>query len=300
MSRFIFAAITSLLLSSSVAAQSRQVPGRELLEFPLGLLAEAAPLSMQMTGGLWNPATVSLTGTKRAAFGLAGLTTPQEQGVQLEHLGAAYRVRPNLTAAISIASASVSDIFRTMSDPTTGVDPEIPYSTTLLSAIVATTQRRITLGLAGRYRWGSTDTLRSAERTLDAGAIVDSVLGTPLRLAASTFLFTPGGHANGVTYMIAADAPFFSRDSTASLRGGYSIATTRQRGRENYAFLTGSYRLLDLSGGILHSHAFGSVNQRVRLGIGLHRAGYTVAIGREDGAAGIGASYQFVLVRAVK
>src|SRR3954469_13171834 len=99
MSRFIFAAIASLVLSSSVAAQSRQVPGRELLEFPLGLLAEAAPLSMQMTGGLWNPATVSLTGPKRAAFGVAGLTTPQEQGVQLELLGGAYRVRPKVTAA---------------------------------------------------------------------------------------------------------------------------------------------------------------------------------------------------------
>ena len=27
---------------------------------------------------------------------------------------------------------------------------------------------------------------------------------------------------------------------------------------------------------------------------------YTVAIGREDGAAGLGASYQFLLTRAVK
>src|SRR4051812_27122577 len=108
MPRFIFAAIASFVLSSSVAAQTRQVPGRDLLEFPLGLLAEAAPLSTQMTGGLWNPATVSLNGAQRAAFGLAGLTSPQEQGVGLQMFGAAYKVRPSMTAAVSLASASVS------------------------------------------------------------------------------------------------------------------------------------------------------------------------------------------------
>ena len=45
---------------------------------------------------------------------------------------------------------------------------------------------------------------------------------------------------------------------------------------------------------------FGNTSNRWRLGFGLRRAGYTVAIGRENGAAGLGASYQFLLTRAVK
>jgi len=55
MSRFIFAALGSIVLAGPVAAQ--QVPGRDLFEFPIGLLAEPAALSAQMTGGLWNPAS---------------------------------------------------------------------------------------------------------------------------------------------------------------------------------------------------------------------------------------------------
>ena len=65
MSRFIFATLGSLVLTAAAAAQ--QVPGRDLFEFPLGLLAEAPALSMQMTGGLWNPATASLRAPGRAA-----------------------------------------------------------------------------------------------------------------------------------------------------------------------------------------------------------------------------------------
>jgi hypothetical protein len=45
---------------------------------------------------------------------------------------------------------------------------------------------------------------------------------------------------------------------------------------------------------------FGTTNRRLRLGVGLRYAGYDLALGREDGAAGFGASYQFVLTRTFK
>jgi hypothetical protein len=297
MSRFIFAVAVALVLTSPAAAQ--RVPGRDLLEFPLGLLAEAAPLSTLMTGGLWNPATAALSGPRRAAFGFAGLTTPQEQGVQLNLLGAAYNVRPKLTATLSVASASVSDILRTDTDPVS-LGAEIPYGTTLLSAGLATARDNLSLGVATRYRWGSSDTERVGAFSLDAGAIVDHVARTPLRVAFSTFLFTPGGKADEATYMIAGDVPVLRRDSTATLRAGYSVSHTAGRGRDEYVFATSQYRQLDLSAGLSRTFVFGNVNNRWRLGAGLHHAGYTVAMAREDGAAGLGASYQFLFMRVVK
>lgn len=72
------------------------------------------------------------------------------------------------------------------------------------------------------------------------------------------------------------------------------------RGRENYAFGTSRYGPLDVSAGVSRIAAFGNVSHSWRLGCGLHYAGYTLAIGREDGAAGLGASYQFLFTRVMK
>ena len=87
MSRFIFAALGSFVLARAVAAQ--QVPGRDLFEFPLGLLAEPAALSTQMTASLWNPAAGRLLPPRRAAVGVAELYSPQEQGIRSGMIGAA-------------------------------------------------------------------------------------------------------------------------------------------------------------------------------------------------------------------
>ena len=84
------------------------------------------------------------------------------------------------------------------------------------------------------------------------------------------------------------------------VRGGYSIAKTEQRGHEHYTFGTATYRQFDLSTGLSTTTEFGNTSNRWRLGFGLRRAGYKVAIGRENGGAGFGASYQFILTRAVK
>jgi hypothetical protein len=61
MSRFIFGLAVSFILSRTATAQ--QVPGRDLLEFPLGTLAESPALTRQIAGGLWNPATATLAPT---------------------------------------------------------------------------------------------------------------------------------------------------------------------------------------------------------------------------------------------
>ena len=149
MSRFIFAALASAGLTSAAAAQ--RVPGRDLFDFPLGLLAEAAPFISRMVGGLWNPAAAMSSDAGRAQFGFAGLTTPQEQGVRLQMIGAAVRVHRRAVATLTFAQASVSDIIRTATDPQS--DPrgvEVPYNTTVLSAGLSATRRNLTVGAAAR------------------------------------------------------------------------------------------------------------------------------------------------------
>ncbi len=294
MSRLIFAALASAGLASSGAAQ--QVPGRDLFEFPLGLLAEAPALSTGMTGGLWNPAASGAAVGRQSAIGFAGLTTPQDQGVRLDMVGAAYRVRPSIVANASFAQASVADILKTETDPQS-LGGEIPYGTMLLSAGASIARRDLLLGFAARYRWGSLDTQRAGAFALDGGAILDHVARTPIRIAVSTFLFNPSARSQEATYSAAADLPLLHRDSTLTLRGGYSVSQTESRGRENYLFGTSVFHQVDLSGGIATTSIYGHGNRRVRLGFGIHYSGYHIAIGREDGASGFGASYQFLFTR---
>jgi len=297
MSRFIFAALASIVLSSAAAAQ--QVPGRDLFDFPLGLLADPAPLSSRMAGSFWNPATSMLAPGSHAQFGFAGLTTPKEQGVRLQMIGGSVRVHGGVTTSLSYAQASVSDILRTETDPQS-LGGEVPYGSSLLSAGAATTRRGVTAGVALRYRWATLDADRSGVLATDAGLLVDGVGRTPIRIAFSTFLMSPSRSREVASYLAAADVPLMRRDSTLLVRGGYSITRTDGRGREEYAFTTTSYRQFDLSAGVAQATAFGNRDRRWRLGLGLRYGGYTAAFGREDGAAGIGASTQFLLTRVIR
>jgi len=306
MSRLTFAALASALLSAPAAAQ--KVPARDLFEFPLGLLADAPALSTRMTASLWNPASRSADSTVRAEIGLAGLTTPQNQGVQLGMIGGEYRVRRDLSASLSFAQASVSDLIRTETDPQS-IGGEIPYGTSLLSAGLAMTNRRLvrgarslgiwSAGVAARYRWATVDNDHGGALSLDGGVIADSLLGTPLRGAASTFLFSPARSGEAATFMTAIDAPVYHRDSSLAVRLGYSLSATQSRGRDDYVFTSVDHRWFNATAGFDWSTAFGDRDRRLRLGISLRYASYDVAIGREEGAAGLGANYQFLVTRTI-
>lgn len=301
MSRFIFAAVVSGILAAAAAtAAAQQVPGRDLLEFPLGVLAEPASLSSRMAGGLWNPATAKLDSATRGEIGIAGLATPKAQGVSLEMIGGEYRVRPNWTANVSYAQASVTDIFRTDTDPQS-LGSEVPYSTSVLSAGLATAlTHAFNVGAALRYRWAEADTAHTGIVSVDAGAVADHLAGTPIRLALSTFLFSPARSKEAATYEAAADIPLLRRDSSWTVRAGASVSHTEGRGREDYGFGTASYRQFHMSAGILQSTAYGNVDHRLRLGVGVRYASYDLAFGREDGVAGFPPSYQFLLTRVIK
>jgi hypothetical protein len=292
MSRFIFA--VAVCLSLSPAATAQRVPGRDLLEFPLGTMAESPALSRQIAGGLWNPAAGTLDGANRAQVGFAALTTPYEQGVESKLVSGAFRVRPTVTATLSFAQASINDVFKTETDPQS-IGEAIPYSTMVLSLGGARQFRRASMGAALRYRWGSLDTSRAGAVSLDAGVMIDRVFGTPVRVAASTFLLSPSRADESATYLAGADFPLVPFDSVWSLRGGASVQHTDRRGREDYLFMTARYLGVDASIGLSQSNVFGNVNRRLRLGLGLHYARYGVAVAREEGGAGIGASNQFLL-----
>lgn len=297
MSRLAFAALVSIVVSGAAAAQ--QVPARDLLEFPLGLLAEPAPLSTQMAGGFWNPATAALGPDTTARIGFAGLNTPQDQGVRLEMASGAYRFRPQTSVSFSVVQASVSDIVRTETDPQS-VGGEIPYGTTLVSAGIAQRRSFVRAGIAARYRWAITDDRHAGSFALDGGVVADRLGPVPVRVALSTFLFTPNRSADAATYALAAELPVVRRDSIFALRAGYSYSHTEGRGREGYAFTSVRFAQLEADGGVAETRVYGGMDHRWRLGVGLHYAGYTVAIGREDGGAGFGASTQFLLTRAFR
>src|SRR5262249_38276469 len=284
-----------------------RVPARDLLEFPLGLLADAPALSTRMPASLWNPASRAADSSTRAAIGLAGLTTPQNQGAQLGMVGAEYRIRPGLSAALSFAQASVSDIIHTETDPQS-IGGEIPYGTSLASAGLAMTRRHSTFGvwsagLAARYRWATVDQNNGGALSLDGGFIVDRILGTPLRGAASTFLLSARSD-EAATFMAGGGAPRFwgacsplRRGGLPLVRAGYSASVTQARGRDDYVFTSVDYRWLNVTGGFDWTTAFGDQDRRLRLAVGLRYASYVVAVGREDGAAGLGANYQFLVSR---
>jgi hypothetical protein len=292
MSRFIFAVAVCLTLSP--AAMAQRVPGRDLLEFPLGTLAETPVLTKQIAGGLWNPAAGVLPRDERAQLGFAALTTPYEQGVESKLVSGAFRVRPTVTGTLSFAQASISDVFKTETDPQS-LGEAIPYSTMVLSLGGTKQFSGASLGAVLRYRWGSLDTSRAGAVSLDGGVIVDRVFGTPVRVGVSTFLLSPSRADESATYLVGADLPVVPFDSVWSVRAGASIQHTDGRGREGYLFMTARYRSVDASMGISQSDVFGNVNRRLRLGLGLHYARYGVAIAREEGGAGIGGSNQFLL-----
>jgi hypothetical protein len=292
MSRFIFAVAVLPVVSTAAAAQ--RVPGRDLLDFPIGTVAESPALTNHIAGGLWNPASGTLPPAFRAQAGFAALTTPYEQGVESKLVSGAFRVGRSVTASISFAQASISDIFKTETDPQS-FGESIPYSTLVLSVGGARRFRNAAVGLAARNRWGSVDTANVGAVSFDGGILIDRVLGTPVRIGASTFLLSPSRRDEAASYLAGADVPLVPADSIWGIRAGASLQHTDGRGHETYYFLTARYRGVDASVGMSQSVVFGNVNRRLRVGLGLHYARYGVAIAREDGAAGIGASNQFLL-----
>jgi hypothetical protein len=292
MRRLLFAAFMCGGMATPTLAQ--QVPARDLLDFPIGSIAEPAALSYTLSSGVWNPAAVALPQGERAQFGVLALNSPIELGVTAQ-LGTVSLALPRATVlTTSLLLANVTDLVRTQTDPQS-IGAEIPYGTTLFSVGLSRRFGAITGGVAARIRTGTVDYIQRTAFSLDWGLVADSVFHTPVRLAAATFLLSPSRAREQPTLLGAADVPLYRRGTLFVVRGGFAASVTNGRGHEDYFYGALRYAGLEARGGLARTHEFGTTSDHLRLGLDLHYARYVVGIAREQEGAGLGAVYQFML-----
>ncbi len=294
MCRMTFAAIAAAAALRPLGAQ--QVPGRDLFHFPIGLLAEAPALATAAGGGFWNPATLALPKGDAWLFAATGLDSPIEQGVTGQLGTVAYRVRPGVTAGVSIALATVTDLLRTDTDPQS-IGDEIPYRSTIVSAVVATERGPAVLGLAVRRRSGSVDQQNGRATSIDVGATVDRPRGLPFRAGLATFLLSPSRRIERASAVSGLEGylPFQEND----IRAGVSYQLDEGGGDETFVYASGKTGLIEMRGGLARHQEFGYTTNRMRLGVDLRYSRYRVGIAREDGTGGLSASYQFLFSTAI-
>ncbi len=273
---------------------AQEVPARDLLDFPIGAIAEPSALAIRFPSGLWNPAAISLPQTTKLELGISALNSPIDLGVSAQLLAASLRVPHDAVVTASFVRATVTDLVRTATDPQS-VGSEIPYGTTVFSLGISRRFAGITAGLATRVRTGTVDYIQRTAVSIDGGIVVDRVLGTPLRFAASTFLLSPERSRERPTLLGAADVPVYRHGTLLSFRAGAAASVTDGNGYEHYVFGSVRYATLEARGGLAQEHAFGTTSDHLRLGLDVRYKRYSVGIAREQEGAGLGAVYQFML-----
>jgi hypothetical protein len=297
MRRLIFAVV--VLGSAPAAARAQRVPARDLLDLPLGTVAEPMALAGTVGDGLWNPATTALTEGTRARIALAALTTPAAQGVGAQALSGVVGFRRRTTVGIGIARASMRDIQRTGTDPQTL--GEIRYSTTVASVTATHQWPWVAGGVAARYRTGEIDLRQRATLGLDVGVLGRLPQAYDLRVAVSTYMWTFGATRDDRPALAAAaDVRLVGTSELRELRSGYSLVATRALGRDDYLHLGGRSGRWTLRGGVLRATNYDVVTWGSRLGVGLQHARYTVGFSREERDTGLPPSYQFTLTTSFK
>ncbi|MBX9927708.1 MAG: hypothetical protein K2X99_02240 [Gemmatimonadaceae bacterium] len=277
-----------------VPAAAQGVPGRDLLQFPLGLVAEAPALSSLGALGLWNPASVALSAHRRWRYSGGTMTAPVDVGASAQLLTVARRVGEHTTAAFSLVHASVADLSRTESDPQSLGN--IRYGTTMVSAILTRTVGPVTIGAAARRRSGALANAGSATMAGDLGLTTRGFFGRrDLRAGVGSLLAASTTAGERATYSAAADGRVVGVDTTRELRAGWSVSRTVGATSERYPFLSARWQWLEARAGWLHTVAFGRANDRLRAAIAVHRADYAVGVMREESAGGLGATYHFTM-----
>lgn len=299
MNRMTFALLTggTCVCGISGRALAQRVPGRDLLELPIGAMAEPGALAVDAGDGFRNPASARLPTGARLRASVAALQSGSDQGVgaQLLAVGAALPERLRTAVALSVVRASVDGIVRTETDPQS-IGGDVPYNTFVVSAVAARrAASHVTTGLALRWRTGQLDGERRGAVGLDAGVIADRLFGEDIRVGASSFLWRPGDEGTRETAATAAADARVLGDSTFGGRLGYSYSYTRRQGREGYGFASANVGPVEARGGVARTTAFGTASTRLRLAVGVRYARYVVGIAREDYPSGLAPSYQFLL-----
>lgn len=291
--------IATLAVGLAAPAGAQRVPGRDLLDYPIGALAEP-PVMARADVALWNPANIIPAPGNRGRVGFATLQTPTDLGVSVVGASLAAALPRNLAAAVSAVRGSVAGIPRTTYDPTT-VPGDIPYNTTMLSAGFARRTENVTAGVALRFRAGTVDTEHRGAFGADGGILADSLLGLPIRGAASTFLWRPANGADEETaYSGALDAQLYRIDSVVVARGGYALTLVEQRTAEHYAFVGASGKRWEVRTGLARYRSAGESEWSLRVGTGLEYGRYHIGVAREGARDGLGGIYQFTLTTLIR
>jgi hypothetical protein len=196
---------------------------------------------------------------------------------------------------VSLLHATVGNLLRTDTDPQS-LGAEIPYSTVVLSASLA---RRFTpnfsVGIAYRNRTGTLDNVSRTASSVDVGVVLDHLTALDLKVGASTFLAGGKPDVEHTSFLVAADVRLAGNDTAQTVRVGYSIQSAKGLMTETFAYVTARYGIWEARGGPVRTEIFGGTNTRLRLGLAVHYAGYTVGVAREESAGGLAPTYQFSL-----
>jgi len=289
-----FAAALAILPIAAIEAQ--RFPGRDLLDFPIGTLAEAPALALDSGDGFQNPAAIRLSeGTKARGTALA-LNTGTDRGVSAQLLSVAANLPSRFTVGLSAVHAGINGIAPTADDPQP-IGDDVPYSTFVVSLTGARqSSGHITSGVAVRYRTGEVDGVHRSTFGLDGGLLVDRLFGIDARLGVSSYMWGPGaGEGSDASYSGAFDTRVIGTDSMRQARVGYSYTAGEASAGGHYVFLAGRYSRWIARVGVARTSAFGASDTALRLALVLRYARYTVGLSREESAGGFDPTYQFVL-----
>lgn len=294
MRRLNFAAAAALMVAGPSEAQ--RVPGRDLLHYPLGTLAEAPSLALDSGDGFQNPAAIRLTDGAKIRGTAVALNTGTDRGVSAQLAAVSASLPQQITVGLSAARAAINGIGHTTTDPQP-IGRDVPYSTFVLSLSGARQSiEHVTSAIALRYRTGEVDGVRRSTFGLDGGVLVDRVFGYDARIGLSSFLWGPGaGDSKDASYSGALDARVIGRDSTRQARVGYSYTAADGASQGHYVFASGRFARWIGRVGVARTSAFGTSDTTLRLALGLRYARYIVGLSREESAGGFDPTYQFVL-----
>lgn len=289
-----------LALPCAGQCQNAEIPGRELLRFPLGLVAEPAALPGMFNGGFWNPAAALLPEGATWRLSAGAMSTPSDVSVKAD-AGAITGLWRGSSLTLSVVRASVTGLVRTESDPL-ALAYDLPYSTTVTSFGIARALRpNIVWGVATRLRTGRIDFDRGAAISIDGGIVADHLTRFDARVGASTFLASPWSHGKEhASFLTGADARIARVDSARFVRAGISVTATQDGDAEQFVYASGRYLAWEVRGGPVRTAVNGAENYRARLAIGVHYRGYAVGVAREGSPGGLGPSYQFVLSSVIR
>jgi len=289
-----FAAAAALL--PVAVSEAQRVPGRDLLDYPIGTLAEAPALALDSGDGFQNPAALRLAEGTRFRGTAIALNTGTDRGVSAQLIGVAANLPSRFTVGFSAVHASISGIGQTIDDPEP-IGRDIPYSTFVASLTGAReSTRHITSAVALRYRTGEVDGVSRSTFGLDGGLLVERLLGFDARVGVSSFLWGPGsGEGQDASFSGAVDSRVVGADSTRQARVGYSYTASEGAAGGHYVFATGRLSRWIARVGMVRTSAYGTTDTSLRLALVLRYARYTVGLSREESAAGFDPTYQFVL-----